>query len=152
MEISPSKKRDYEIVLNKSILDVVNLEFDFSMKEIDEFINLYCIYEKLDSRDNPEIVKILDCSIGLLIKQYEEIIKVYKNDRSEYNHKIINFYKVIIYDIIDLRNAICTFIGTQLQSIVRSVIEHTKIYLLCIFDDKFQEYYFREYKEEEKIL
>lgn len=150
MKISPSKKRDYKEILENSITYIEKSGFDFSMDELNAFISINCDYNKLDSTDNTDMVKILDCAIGLLIKQYKDIIKEYNNCENKYNHKIINFYKVIIYDFIDLRNAICTFIGIQLQGVVRSIIEHTRMYLLCIFDDDFQIYYFSDYTEEEK--
>ncbi|PWX49446.1 hypothetical protein [Clostridium perfringens] len=150
MKINPSEKRDYEFIIEDCIKKMNNIGINFSVEKLDEFINLNCTYKKVDILKDKGMIKVIDSCIGVLIVQYNEILRLYRVYNNMYTNEMINFYKIIIYDFIDFRNSINIFIGIQLQGLVRSIIEHTRMYLCCMFDIKFREYYFENYSIEEK--
>ncbi|MDM0464159.1 hypothetical protein QTG96_12405 [Clostridium perfringens] len=151
MKINPSEKRDYEFIIENCIKKMNNIGIDFSVEKLGEFINLNCTYKKVDILSDKSMIKIIDSCIGVLIVQYNEILKLYRvYNNNIYTNEMIKFYKIILYDFIDFRNSINIFIGIQLQSLVRSIIEHTRMYLCCMFDSEFRTYYFENYNIEEK--
>lgn len=54
--------------------------------------------------------------------------------------------------MIDLKIVVNQFIGSQIFAVYRSIIERLELYLLCILDSDFRNYYFQKYNsKDEKI-
>jgi hypothetical protein len=143
MIINPSEKRDYNELLEKAI-ESVNKRIISETISLNELKKINLEYE-FKRNDVEGILIIFDCIIKLLIGQYNQIIN---SSSSNINNGILHFFKILIYDFIDIRKAIEHFIGLQLFTIERSIIEHTRIYITCLLDDNFKSMYFEGYNTE----
>jgi len=64
--------------------------------------------------------------------------------------QILYLFKVLIYDYFDFCQAFNSFCGVQLFSVARSLCDHSRIFILCLCDKEFLEFYFSEYEDEDK--
>jgi hypothetical protein len=147
MEINPGEKRDYESLLNAVIKfenSMHRTEKNITVEEIKEFSNQYKSSSDIDNG----ILLIIDCAIRLLCNQYNQISSAVAIE--DYNEKLLGFFKIIIYDFIDYREAVEHFVGIQLFNVERSIIEHTRMFITCLLDEEFERYYFAGYETEEQ--
>lgn len=121
--------------------DLRERNFTFSYKKV---FNESC-NRNIQKKDEG-IDIILDTLIELLFK--ENSVLLAKN----YDKNLQKFLKVVIYDLIDLKIVVNQFIGSQIFAVYRSIIERLELYLLCILDSDFRNYYFQKYNsKDEKI-
>ena len=87
---------------------------------------------------------ILDTLIELLFKENSILLA------NSYDKNLQKFLKVVIYDLIDLKVVINQFMGSRIFTVYRSIIESLDLYLLCILDSNFREYYFQKYNNNDE--
>lgn len=69
------------------------------------------------------------------------------------DERILYLHKLLIYDYFDFYQSYNSFCGVQLFSVARSLFDHSRIFILCLCDEEFLNYYFSEYdytNDEEK--
>lgn len=66
------------------------------------------------------------------------------------DHRILYLYKLIVYDYFDYYQSRNAFCGVQEFSVARSLCNHSRIFIQCLCDKDFLEFYFSEYTENEK--
>lgn len=136
LKISVNEKK-----YSKVLKDLRERNFTFSYKKV---FNESC-NRNIQKKDEG-IDIILDTLIELLFK--ENSVLLAKN----YDKNLQKFLKVVIYDLIDLKIVVNQFIGSQIFAVYRSIIERLELYLLCILDSDFRNYYFQKYNsKDEKI-
>lgn len=141
MEIAPNIPRDFSELVNayqkKADIDITKL--------IKEDLPLELLKENSQNKASSLILKSI---LWLNIKMYKKLsLEEYMDERILYLHKLL------IYDYFDFYQSYNSFCGVQLFSIARSLFDHSRIFILCLCDEKFLNYYFSEYdytNDEEK--
>ena len=137
LKISVNGKKEYSKVLK----GLRERNFTFSYKKV---FNESC-NRNIQKKDEG-IDIILDTLIELLFKENSILLA------KSYDKNLQKFLKVVIYDLIDLKIVVNRFIGSQIFAVYRSIIERLDLYLLCILDSDFRDYYFQKYNsKDEKI-
>ena len=137
LKISVNEKKEYSKVLK----GLRARNFTFSYKKI---FNESC-NRNIQKKDEG-IDIILDTLIELLFKENSILLA------KSYDKNLQKFLKVVIYDLIDLKIVVNRSIGSQIFAVYRSIIERLELYLLCILDSDFRDYYFQKYnRKDEKI-
>lgn len=72
------------------------------------------------------------------------------SDNYDFDSDLQYLFKQLLYDFFDFNQAINTFCGIQLFTISRSIMEHSRMAILCFVDIEFKNDYFSEYTSEEK--
>ena len=130
LKISVNEKKEYSKVLK----GLRARNFTFSYKKI---FNESC-NRNIQKKDEG-IDIILDTLIELLFKENSILLA------KSYDKNLQKFLKVVIYDLIDLKIVVNRSIGSQIFAVYRSIIERLELYLLCILDSDFRDYYFQKY-------
>lgn len=146
MIVSPGEKRDYIELLEVAIAETNKLMATSENLNIEDIKGFYSI--KNETQDEG-LLLIVGCIIEIMKKQYECIADLDIVDDEKYSANLLKFYKIIIYDLYDYKNAMKNFIGIQLQNISRSVIEHTRMFIICLLDREFEKYYFAGYDSQD---
>lgn len=114
--------------------------------QINDIMKQYCpsnmITSNVDERGYSIVSRVVFCVNWML---YSEIAKNY-----EFDSDLQFIFKQLLYDYFDFNQAINTFCGTQLFSISRSIIEHSRMAILCFADPEFKGLYFSDYTSDEK--
>lgn len=135
LKISVDEKKEYSKVLE----GLRERNFSFSYKEaFSESCN-----RNVQKKDEG-IDIILDTLIELLFKENSVLLA------NSYDKNLQKFLKVVIYDLIDLKVVINQFMGSRIFAVYRSIIESLDLYLLCILDSNFREYYFQKYNNNDE--
>ena len=141
MEIAPNIPRDFSELVNayqkKADIDITKL--------IKEDLPLELLKENSQNKASSLILKSI---LWLNIKMYKKLsLEEYMDERILYLHKLL------IYDYFDFYQSYNSFCGVQLFSVARSLFDHSRIFILCLCDEEFLNYYFSEYdytNDEEK--
>ena len=135
LKISVDEKKEYSKVLK----GLRERNFSFSYKKaFSESCN-----RNVQKKDKG-IHIILDTLIELLFKENSILLA------NSYDKNLQKFLKVVIYDLIDLKVVINQFMGSRIFTVYRSIIESLDLYLLCILDSNFREYYFQKYNNNDE--
>lgn len=135
LKISVDEKKEYSKVLK----GLRERNFSFSYKKaFSESCN-----RNVQKKDKG-IDIILDTLIELLFKENSILLA------NSYDKNLQKFLKVVIYDLIDLKVVINQFMGSRIFTVYRSIIESLDLYLLCILDSNFREYYFQKYNNNDE--
>ena len=135
LKISVDEKKEYSKVLK----GLRERNFSFSYKKaFSESCN-----RNVQKKDEG-INIILDTLIELLFKENSVLLA------NSYDKNLQKFLKVVIYDLIDLKVVINQFMGSRIFTVYRSIIESLDLYLLCILDSNFREYYFQKYNNNDE--
>lgn len=135
LKISVDEKKEYSKVLK----GLRERNFSFSYKKaFSESCN-----RNVQKKDKG-IDIILDTLIELLFKENSILLA------NSYDKNLQKFLKVVIYDLIDLKVVINQFMGSRIFTVYRSIIENLDLYLLCILDSNFREYYFQKYNNNDE--
>ena len=135
LKISVDEKKEYSKVLK----GLRERNFSFSYKKaFSESCN------RNVQKQDKGIDIILDTLIELLFKENSILLA------NSYDKNLQKFLKVVIYDLIDLKVVINQFMGSRIFTVYRSIIESLDLYLLCILDSNFREYYFQKYNNNDE--
>ncbi len=138
MFLGPGYSIDYQEILS-------NFEATNEI-QIYDIIKQYCpsnmIMSNVDEHGYSIVSSVVFCINRML---YSEMAENYELDS---NLQFI--FKQLLYDYFDFNQAINTFCGTQLFSMSRSIIEHSRMAILCFADPEFKELYFSDYTSDEK--
>lgn len=114
--------------------------------QIYDLLKQYCPSNMITSNDDEHgysiVSRVVFCINRML---YSEMTENY-----EFDTDLQFIFKQLLFDYFDFNQAINTFCGTQLFSISRSIIEHTRMAILCFADPEFKELYFSDYSSDEK--
>lgn len=114
--------------------------------QIYDLLKQYCPSNMITSNDDEHgysiVSRVVFCINQML---YSEMTENY-----EFDTDLQFIFKQLLFDYFDFNQAINTFCGTQLFSISRSIIEHTRMAILCFADPEFKELYFSDYSSDEK--
>jgi hypothetical protein len=108
--------------------------------------SLRTIYQ--GSSDDNERLFILDiCLAGLVVQFQAE----YGNQeiRSENHFKLSLINKMLIHSLQFIRNGIGTNLEAQSYVMMRSFMEQSRLFILCLLDNEFSEQYFKGYSSSE---
>lgn len=141
MEIASNIPRDFNELVNayqkKADIDITKL--------IKEDLPIELLKENSQSKASSLILKSI---LWLNIKMYKKLSLEECMDE-----RILYLHKLLIYDYFDFYQSYNSFCGVQLFSVARSLLDHSRIFILCLCDGKFLNYYFSEYyytNDEEK--
>lgn len=139
MIISPNNPRDYNELVqaykNKYGIDIESLIKNVVPSEL--------IEAKPVLKDEFLVIK---ATLALNIMEYGCLLKLNNIDE-----RILYLYKLLIYDYFDYCQSYSVFCGIQKYSVARSLCNHSRIFILCLCDNEFLEYYTSEYTESEKV-
>lgn len=133
MEITPNIPRDYSELVNayqkKADIDITKL--------IKEDLPVELLKENLQSEASSLILKSI---LWLNIQMYKKL-----SLEECIDERILYLHKLLIYDYFDFYQSYNSFCGVQLFSVARSLFDHSRIFILCLCDGEFLDYYFSEY-------
>ena len=138
MNISSNIPRDFN-----ELVEAYQRRFNINIEEIiKDGLPVELLEIQPQNKANSLILKSL---LWLNIQMYNNLL-----DEETTDEHISYLQKLLIYDYFDFYQAYNSLRGIQLFSVARSVIDHSRIILLCLYDLEFLDYYFKEYTFDEK--
>lgn len=138
MLISPNSSRGYDEIIqayqNKYQINIEELIKDYLPSEL-----------ILKNHGDKSSFLILKSILAINIMEYNQLLI-----EGNVDERILFLYKLIIYDYYDYCQACNTFCGIQIYSVARSLCDHSRIFILCLCDSDFFEYFYAEYTDDEK--
>ena len=138
MVISPNIPCDYS-----EIIEAYQNKYKINIEElIKDELPSELILKNTSNKSNFLILKSI---LAINIMEYNQLLI-----EGNVDEKIHFLYKLIIYDYYDYCQACNTFCGVQIYSVARSLCDHSRMFILCLCDPAFFEYFHAEYTVDEK--